>query len=139
MSDRTVLFDEELLKILRTLKGVEVFESIAENTDAPLYLVVHTGNEMGALYTRNLAISGHQDDVYDHPFDIEVWGTDRANVIKLASWVKEKLIGAILVDGSTGINVLPTLTGRSDYDASMRPTKFTRYLAFTVRLDRSQR
>lgn len=137
MVDRTELFDEELLKILRAIKGVEVYDSFADNTDAPLYIITHTGAEVGASLEHDMPITGHQDDLYEHPFYIEIWGTDGANVRRLSSYIKDILIGAILINGSSGINVIPSAYSRDDFDASMRPAKYSRYLAFTVRLDRS--
>lgn len=136
-TDRTVIFDDAVEEILRNIKGVRYYESVAENTDAPLYVVHHRNSEVGAINPRDRAVVGHQDDWYMHPFFIEVWGDDSKSVRKVSSYIKQKLIGATLCSGSSGINVVTSASSRPDYDASMRPVKHTQYLSFTVRLDRS--
>lgn len=135
--DSTAKFDLKVLELLRTIKGVEVFDIDVEDSDAPAYIVFHGGAEIGAFLTSNQSIAGHQYDVYEHRFDIKVVATQKSLLVPITSKVKQLLIGATLIPGSSGVNIAPSLSMSGDYDATMRPTKFLAVLSFAVSLDRS--
>lgn len=136
MKDRTLEFDEACLAILRTIKGIEVFDSFARKVDVPLYIVYHGGAEINRQLRGYKSVAGHAQDVYEHPFHVDVYGEDKKILDRLVSVVKEKLIGAVLIDGSNGINIAASVGSMSDHDSTLRPAIFQHSMAFYVNLDR---
>lgn len=136
MKDRTLEFDEACLKLLRSIKGIEVFDSFARDVKVPLYIVYHGGAEINRQLYDYLSLGGHTMDVYEHPFHVDVYGEDKKLLNRLVSVVKEKLIGAVLVDGSNGINIAASVGSASDFDSTLRPTVYQRSMSFYVNIDR---
>ena len=136
MKDRTLEFDEACLALLRTIKGIEVFDSFARKVDAPLYIVYHGGAEINRQLRGYKSVAGHTFDVYEHPFHVDVYGEDKRLLNRLVSVVKEKLIGAVLIDGSNGINIAASVGTSKDFDSTLRPAVFQHSMSFYVSLDR---
>lgn len=136
MKDRTLEFDEACLALLRTIRGIEVFDSFAHKVDAPLYIVYHGGAEINRQLRGYKSVAGHTLDVYEHPFHVVVYGEDKKILNRLVSVVKEMLIGAVLIDGSNGINIAASVGASKDFDSTLRPAVFQHSMAFYVNLDR---
>lgn len=138
MKDRTLEFDEACLALLRTIKGIEVFDSFARDTKVPLYIVYHGGAEINRQLDEYVSLAGHTLDVYEHPFTVDVYGEDKKLLNRLVSVVKEKLIGAVLIEGSNGVNIAASVGTDSDFDSTLRPTVYQRSMSFYVNLDRGE-
>lgn len=138
MTDRTLEFDEACLALLRTIRDIEVFDSFARNRDAPLYIVYHGGAEINRQLEDYMSLGGHAQDVYEHPFQIDVYAVDKKLLNRLVSVVKEKLIGAVLISGSNGVNIAASVGTDSDFDSTLRPTVYQRSMSFYVNLDRGE-
>ncbi len=138
MTDRTLEFDEACLALLRTIKGVEVFDSFARDVYVPLYIVYHGGAEINRQLDEYVSLAGHTLDVYEHPFTVDVYGEDKKLLNRLVSVVKEKLIGAVLIDGSNDVNIAASVGSDSDFDSTLRPTVYQRSMGFYVNLDRGE-
>ena len=136
MTDRTLEFDEACLALLRTIKDVEVFDSFSRDTKVPLYIVYHGGAEINRQLRGYKSVAGHTLDVYEHPFHVDVYGEDKRLLNRLVSAVKEKLIGAVLIDGSNGINIAASVGTSKDFDSTLRPAVFQHSMSFYVNLDR---
>lgn len=136
MKDRTLEFDEACLALLRGIKGIEVFDSFARKVDAPLYIVYHGGAEINRQLRGYKSVAGHTLDVYEHPFHVDVYGEDKRLLNRLVSVVKEKLIGAVLIDGSNEVNIAASVGSMSDHDSTLRPTIYQHHMSFYVNLDR---
>ena len=136
MKDRTLEFDGACLALLRGIKGIEVFDSFARKVDAPLYIVYHGGAEINRQLRGYKSVAGHTQDVYEHPFHVDVYGEDKRLLNRLVSVVKEKLIGAVLIDGSNEVNIAASVGSMSDHDSTLRPTIFQHHMSFYVNLDR---
>lgn len=138
MKDRTLEFDEACLALLRTIKDVEVFDSFARDVRAPLYIVYHGGAEINRQLDEYVSLGGRTMDVYEHPFTVDVYGEDKKLLNRLVSVVKEKLIGAVLVEGSNGVNIAASVGTDSDFDSTLRPTVYQHSMSFYVNLDRGE-
>lgn len=138
MTDRTLEFDEACLALLHTIKGIEVFDSFARDVHVPLYIVYHGGAEINRQLDEYVSLGGHTMDVYEHPFTVDVYGEDKKLLNRLVSVVKEKLIGAVLVDGSNGVNIAASVGTDSDFDSTLRPTVYQHSMSFYVNLDRGE-
>lgn len=136
MTDRTLEFDEACLALLRGIKGIEVFDSFARKVDVPLYIVYHGGAEINRQLRGYKSVAGHTQDVYEHPFHVDVYGEDKRLLNRLVSVVKEKLIGAVLIDGSNEVNIAASVGSMSDHDSTLRPTIYQHHMSFYVNLDR---
>ncbi len=136
MKDRTLEFDEACLALLRTIKGIEVFDSFARDVRVPLYIVYHGGAEINRQLEEYMSLGGHAQDVYEHPFQIDVYSEDKKLLNRLVSVVKEKLIGVVLIEGSNGVNIAASVGTDSDFDSTLRPTIYQRNMSFYVNLDR---
>lgn len=136
MKDRTLEFDEACLSLLRGIKGIEVFDSFARDVHVPLYIVYHGGAEINRQLRGYKSVAGHTQDVYEHPFHVDVYGEDKRLLNRLVSVVKEKLIGAVLIDGSNGINIGASVGTSKDFDSTLRPAVFQHSMSFYVNLDR---
>lgn len=138
MKDRTLEFDEACLALLHTIKGIEVFDSFARDVHVPLYIVYHGGAEINRQLDEYVALAGHTLDVYEHPFTVDVYGEDKKLLNRLVSVVKEKLIGAVLVEGSNGVNIAASVGTDSDFDSTLRPAVYQHSMSFYVNLDRGE-
>lgn len=138
MTDRTLKFDEACLALLRTIKDVEVFDSFSRDTKVPLYIVYHGGAEINRQLDEYVSLGGHTMDVYEHPFTVDVFTVNKKLLNRLVSVVKEKLIGAVLVEGSNGVNIAASVGTDSDYDSTLRPTVYQHSMSFYVNLDRGE-
>lgn len=136
MKDRTLEFDEACLALLRTIRDVEVFESFSRDTKVPMYIVYHGGAEINRQLEDYMSLGGHAMDVYEHPFTVDVYAVDKKLLNRLVSVVKEKLIGAVLINGSNGVNIAASVGTDSDYDSTLRPTVYQHSMSFYVNLDR---
>ena len=136
MKDRTLEFDEACLAILRSIKSVEVFDSFARDVRVPLYIVYHGGAEINRNLNHYMSMVGHTQDVYEHPFYVDVYAENKGMLNRLVSVVKEKLIGAVLIDGSNGVNIAASVGSTADHDSTLRPTVYQRHMSFYVNLDR---
>lgn len=136
MKDRTLEFDEACLALLRTIRDVGVFESFSRDTKVPLYIVYHGGAEINRQLEDYMSLGGHAMDVYEHPFTVDVYAVDKKLLNRLVSVVKEKLIGAVLINGSNGVNIAASVGTDSDYDSTLRPTVYQHSMSFYVNLDR---
>lgn len=136
MKDRTLEFDEACQALLRGIKGIEVFDSFARKVDAPLYIVYHGGAEINRQLRGYKSVAGHTLDVYEHPFHVDVYGEDKRLLNRLVSVVKEKLIGAVLIDGSNEVNIAASVGSTADHDSTLRPTIYQHHMSFYVNLDR---
>ena len=56
----------------------------------------------------------------------------------LVSVVKGKLVGAVLVDGSNGVNIAASVGPAVDHDSALRPAVYQRHMSFYVNLDRGE-
>lgn len=138
MRDRTLEFDTACLDLLRGIRDVEVFDSFARDVKKPLYIVYHGGSEINRYLNSYLSIAGRTQDVYEHPFYVDVYAENKAMLDRLVSVVKEKLIGATLVDGSNGVNIAASAGSTADHDSTLRPTIYQRHMCFYVNLDRGE-
>lgn len=138
MTDRTLEFDEACLALLRTIKDVEVFDSFSRDTKVPLYIVYHGGAEINRQLDEYVSLGGHTMDVYEHPFTVDVFTVNKKLLNRLVSVVKGKLIGAVLVEGSNGVNIAASVGTDSDYDSTLRPTVYQHSMSFYVNLDRGE-
>lgn len=138
MTDRTLEFDEACLALLRTIKDVEVFDSFSHDTKVPLYIVYHGGAEINRQLDEYVSLGGHTMDVYEHPFTVDVFAVNKKLLNRLVSVVKEKLIGAVLVEGSNGVNIAASVGTDSDFDSTLRPTVYQHSMSFYVNLDRGE-
>ena len=77
-------------------------------------------------------------DVYEHPFTVDVYAVNKKLLNRLVSVVKEKLIGAVLVEGSNGVNIAASVGTDSDFDSTLRPTVYQHSMSFYVNLDRGE-
>lgn len=137
MRDRTLEFDRACLELLRSIRDIEVFDSFARDVKKPLYIVYHGGAEINRHLNSYLSMAGRTQDVYEHPFYVDVYA-DKAMLDRLVSVVKEKLIGAVLVDGSNGVNIAASVGSTVDHDSAIRPTVYQRHMSFYVNLDRGE-
>ena len=76
--------------------------------------------------------------MYEHPFTVDVYGEDKKLLNRLVSVVKEKLIGAVLIGGSNGVNIAASVGSDADFDSTLRPTVYQRSMSFYVNLDRGE-
>lgn len=136
MRDRTLEFDKTCLSILRSIKDVEVFDSFARDVKKPLYIVYHGGAEIGRSLPMFNALDGHGNDVFEHPFHITVVAESKELLDRLVSKVKELLVGAVLIEGSGGVNIFASEGSTTDHDSTLRPAVYQRLMSFYVYLDR---
>ena len=136
MRDRTLEFDTACLDLLRGIRDVEVFDSFARDVKKPLYIVYHGGAEINRYLNSYLSMAGHTQDVYEHPFHMDVYAESKEMLDRLVSVVKEKLIGAVLIDGSNEVNIAASVGSTADHDSTLRPTVYQRHMSFYVNLDR---
>ena len=136
MRDRTLEFDTACLDLLRGIRDIEVFDSFARDVKKPLYIVYHGGAEINRYLNSYLSMAGHTQDVYEHPFYMDVYAENKEMLNRLVSVVKEKLIGAVLIDGSNGVNIAASVGSAADHDSTLRPTVYQRHMSFYVNLDR---
>ena len=73
MRDRTLEFDKACLDLLRGIRDIEVFDSFARDVKKPLYIVYHGGAEINRYLNSYLSMAGHTQDVYEHPFYVDVY------------------------------------------------------------------
>nr|DAE74581.1 MAG TPA: hypothetical protein [Bacteriophage sp.] len=85
-----------------------------------------------------MSMAGHTQDVYEHPFYVDVYAENKEMLNRLVSVVKEKLIGAVLIDGSNGVNIAASVGSTADHDSTLRPTVYQRHMSFYVNLDRGE-
>ena len=136
MRDRTLEFDTACLDLLRGIRDVEVFDSFARDVKKPLYIVYHGGAEINRYLNSYLSMAGRTQDVYEHPFYVDVYAENKMMLDRLVSVVKEKLIGAVLVAGSNEVNIAASVGSTADHDSTLRPTVYQRHMSFYVNLDR---
>lgn len=136
MRDRTLEFDTACLDLLRGIRDIEVFDSFARGVKKPLYIVYHGGAEINRYLNSYLSMAGHTQDVYEHPFYVDVYAENKEMLDRLVSVVKEKLIGAVLVAGSNEVNIAASVGSTADHDSTLRPTVYQRHMSFYVNLDR---
>ena len=105
MRDRTLEFDTACLELLKSIRDIEVFDSFARDVKKPLYIVYHGGAEINRYLNSYLSMAGRTRDVYEHPFHVDVYAENKGMLDRLVSVVKEKLIGAVLIDGSNEVNI----------------------------------
>lgn len=136
MRDRTLEFDTACLDLLRGIQDVGVYESFAHGVNKPLYIVYHGGAEINRYLNSYLSMAGHTQDVYEHPFYVDVYAENKEMLDRLVSVVKEKLIGAVLIAGSNEVNIAASVGSTADHDSTLRPTVYHRHMSFYVNLDR---
>lgn len=136
MRDRTLEFDTACLDLLKSIRDVEVYESFARGVEKPLYIVYHGGAEINRYLNSYLSMAGHAQDVYEHPFYVDVYAENKQMLDRLVSVVKEKLIGAVLIAGSNGVNIAASVGSTVDHDSTLRPAVYQRHMIFYVNLDR---
>jgi hypothetical protein len=134
--DRTLEFDTACLDLLRGIQDVGVYESFAHGVNKPLYIVYHGGAEINRYLNSYLSMAGHTQDVYEHPFYVDVYAENKEMLDRLVSVVKEKLIGAVLIAGSNEVNIAASVGSTADHDSTLRPTVYHRHMSFYVNLDR---
>lgn len=138
MKDRTLEFDEACIALLNTINGIKVFDSFSRETKVPLYIVYHGGAEVNRQLDEYVSLAGHTLDVYEHPFTVDVYAANKDILNRLVSVVKEKLIGAVLIEGSNGVNIAASVGTDSDFDSTLRPTVYQHSMSFYVNLDRGE-
>lgn len=136
MRDRTLEFDTACLDLLRGIRDIGVFDSFARDVKEPLYIVYHGGAEINRYLNSYLSMAGRTQDVYEHPFYVDVYAENKGMLDRLVSVVKEKLIGAVLIDGSNEVNIAASVGSTADHDSTLRPTVYQRHMSFYVNLDR---
>ena len=96
----------------------------------------HGGAEINRYLNSYLSMAGRTQDVYEHPFYVDVYAENKEMLDRLVSVVKEKLIGAVLIDGSNEVNIAASVGSTADHDSTLRPTVYQRHMRFYVNLDR---
>lgn len=130
------MFDEKVKELLKTIKGVEVCETLRPDgyRGKGVYLVFSGNDTVPGAEREYEAITGQRDSAVIHPFSVQVVAPNEDIRNKVVKAVRDTLIGVVFY-GSSEIRVTGASASHGDYDASTTPVRYTYMLTFKVTWD----